>query len=172
MNDMRDTNQPMKTLLLLRHAKSSWDDITLDDHDRPLNKRGRKAAQAVGNWVREKALVPDEVLCSTAKRTVETWERLDLTAAIRIVPGLYHSMPDTMLRHIMRSKASRLLVIAHNPGMAALADQLLKDAPKHPRFFDYPTASLTVASFEISAWSELTARSGECLEFVVPADLT
>ena len=71
---------PMKKVILLRHAKSSWDNPGLDDHDRPLNKRGRAASPVIGEWLTRKQHVPDAILCSTAVRARETLERLDLFA--------------------------------------------------------------------------------------------
>ncbi|MBT0955794.1 histidine phosphatase family protein [Alphaproteobacteria bacterium KMM 3653] len=161
----------MKTLLLLRHAKSSWDDFTLDDHDRPLNARGRAGAKAIGDWLRAENIAPQRVLCSTAKRTVETWEGLGLTSDIKFVPSFYHAHPEAMQKHLGRESAETVMLIGHNPGMAALADQLIAEPPKHPRFFDFPTASLAVVDFDAAGWDSIKARSGTARAFVTPADL-
>lgn len=161
----------MRQLMLLRHAKSAWDDALADDFDRALNPRGVRSAGALGDWIRHHDLSPDEVLCSAAARTVETWERMMLEAEVKFSEGLYHAGPDRMLEALRRAKGARVMLIGHNPGMAALAAMLLRDAPVHPRFGDYPTGALTVAEFDIESWADLAARQGRALHFITPRDL-
>ena len=89
------TTGPRRRLILTRHAKSAWDDPALDDHDRPLNGRGRRAARELGDWLASRGYLPEEVLCSSALRTRETWATvaatpLEVIPALRILPDLYH----------------------------------------------------------------------------------
>lgn len=162
----------MKTLLLLRHAKSSWATPGQDDHDRPLNPRGRAAATAMGDWIRAQGLAPDAALVSDAARTVETWQRLEMHGVqAQILPALYHAMPDTLLNALRQASAARVLMLGHNPGIGAFAAQLLSRAPDHARFADYPTAALLVARFDIDTWQDLHWGSGQAMAFVTPKDI-
>lgn len=162
-------------LILTRHAKSSWDDPKLDDHDRPLNNRGRKSASAIGAWLRATGNVPDEVLVSGARRTVDTWGRMapempaDIT--MRSVPALYHAGPQTMLNVLHTARMPVVMMIGHNPGIAEFAQRLVAAAPEDARFADYPTAATTVMAFDVRDWPEVTWKSGRVIDFGVPRDL-
>src|SRR6056297_3170020 len=146
------------TLILMRHAKSAWDDPALDDFDRPLNGRGRTSAQAIGRWLTECGHLPDEVIVSGARRTVETWSRmageLPATATMRSDPALYHANPETMLG-VIRRATSTTTMIGHNPGLAEFAGRLAHTPHAHERFGDFPTAATAVMSFDVPSWSEV-----------------
>jgi phosphohistidine phosphatase len=120
----------MLDLLVLRHAKSSWKDPNLEDHDRPLNKRGRKAAPRMGRLMVEESLVPDLLLCSTATRARETWRRLNeqagWTLEERFVPALYPGDPDEILRCLgdLPEDYRCVLLVGHNPCMEGLVSLL------------------------------------------------
>lgn len=161
----------MRQLLLLRHAKSAWDDPLADDFDRALNDRGQKAAQSLGDWIRHNNLMLDQVLCSAAARTVETWELMLLDAEVRFSEGLYHAGPDRMLSALQKASGERVMLIGHNPGIAALAAMLVRSAPVHSRFGDYPTGALTVTEFDIDDWADLVPRQGRVLHFLTPRDI-
>ncbi|MEM7642035.1 MAG: histidine phosphatase family protein, partial [Pseudomonadota bacterium] len=128
-------------LILLRHAKSDWDDPLLDDHDRPLNARGRDAAAKIGAWLQAQNHRPTRILCSTAARTRETLAHLGLPKAeTRFRRDLYLAATD----HILGlSGPGTTLIIAHNPGIADAAAQAVTDAPAHPKFAAYPTGACT-----------------------------
>lgn len=162
-------------LILLRHAKSSWDNFQITDHDRPLNDRGRKSADAIGKWLQRQHHIPNVVLCSTAKRTVETWKliepHLSPTPDLELNSALYHASPATMIRAIARRLETCVMVIAHNPGIAELAERLVTHPPDHPSFYRFPTASTCVIEFESSNWSEALDQRGTVKDFVVPRDL-
>lgn len=164
-----------RTLILMRHAKSSWSDPLQSDHDRPLNARGRRDATAIGAWLAARGHLPDEALVSSAARTRETWQRLaaQLPAApeAAIVSALYNASAATMLRILRTAKGTRTLLLAHNPGTAELVAILLRHAPVHARMGDYPTASTLVAEFAIDDWSQLAPGTGEPRDFVTPHDL-
>ena len=163
---------PLK-LILLRHAKSGWDDMSLADHDRTLTDRGVASARLIGTWLQSHGHVPDLILCSDAVRTQQTVNGLvaafDHSVAIHSSAALYLSGPDTILRHIARQDAATLLVCAHNPGIAELAGRLVHKAPDHPRFDDYPTAATTIITFDVERWADI--KRGTCIDFTIPADL-
>jgi len=145
----------MKTLLLLRHAKSSWDHPELHDHDRPLNKRGKKEAPIVGTYLKENGLVPDLILSSTARRARDTaqavLEESGFSGEIDLRQDLYLSDAACYL-DILRSlpdDASRVLVVGHNPDLEELLT-LLTDVTQH-----ITTGTLAHVDLPISSWKEL-----------------
>lgn len=120
----------MRQLLLLRHAKSSWDDPSLPDYARPLNARGRKAASAMRRAIRELGLAPDIVLVSSARRALQTMEALepwDETPLIEPMDALYLAEAPQMLRVLqgVAETARSVLLIGHNPGLHNLAQLLV-----------------------------------------------
>lgn len=158
-------------LILTRHAKSSWDDPAQPDHDRPLNARGRRSARELGDWLASRGYEPEEVLCSTAERTRETWERialapLEVRPHIRYEPGLYHATPEKMLEVLRSASAPTVMMIGHNPGIAEFAAMLPARLPLDPDFRRYPTAATLVVDFQIDDWSELRPAQGSVLDFV------
>jgi phosphohistidine phosphatase len=170
----------MRRLFLLRHAKSDWSEPGASDHERPLNRRGQEAAPRIGAYLHRHRLIPDSVLCSTARRTRETW---DLVAAeikgappATFVERLYEATPRTildMLRHAEPGGKS-LLVVGHNPGLHDLATQLIAagDLDDRERLHEkLPTGGLVVIDFAVADWSKLHARSGRLERFVVPRTL-
>lgn len=160
-------------LILVRHAKSSWDDPMQIDHERPLNGRGRRSADAIGDWLRERGYLPDLVLCSTAARTRETLERMRLEAETAYFDALYHAAPRGMLEVLRNNgRGDCVMLVGHNPGCATFASQLVTRAPEHPRFGGYPTAATLVADLPAQSWSEASFFSAEARDFIVPRDLT
>lgn len=159
----------MKTLLLMRHAKSSWDDSSLSDHERPLNPRGRRDAPVMGERLAESRLAPDHILCSTAKRARETAEfvveRLAPTGPLDVREGIYHATPRELLAAITEAGAGeRLLVIGHNPGLGELVERLTDDS-RH-----MPTAAIAIIELPIEEWSEISNAKGRLIEFLTPKD--
>ncbi len=172
----------MRELLLFRHAKSSWDDPDLDDHDRPLTERGAKAAARMGQWLREHDLVPDLILCSTSVRTRATLtlafsEFLAADTPISFEDALYIAHPDTLLDRL-RSIASdhqRVAIIGHNPGLHALALQLVGAGRKkdiRQLAMKYPTAAIAHIVFETEGWDGIDTATGRLATFVTPRSLT
>lgn len=142
-------------LLLLRHAKSSWADEGMADHDRPLNARGIAAASRMGHLCRDLGRVPERILTSDACRTRETAAGLTAASGFEgsttTTPALYLASPESILETVreLGGDARRLLVIAHNPGMQTLMSRLAATP------IDCPTATLSVFQIpEITAWSE------------------
>ena len=158
-------------LILMRHAKSSWDDPVAADFDRPLNGRGRRSAKALGHWLRQRGWLPDRVLCSSARRTRETLDGLRLEAGAEYLDALYHAGEEEMLACLRRAGGTRVLMIGHNPGIAGFAAQIVSAPPSHPRFADYPTGATLVAGFSAENWAQANWHEANTLDFVVPRDL-
>jgi phosphohistidine phosphatase len=169
----------MHQLLLLRHAKSSWDDPKQADRDRPLNKRGHKAAEAMRQAMLELGLAPDVVLVSPARRTLETLAALEPwpeTPLVEQVEPLYLATVPQMLgvlRDVSETVRS-VLLIGHNPGMhdlaVALAGAFATGEDAHRLAEGYPTGAL--AEFAIGAqWRQLDAGGGRLVRFLRPRDL-
>ena len=167
-----------RQLLLLRHAKSSWDDPSLDDRDRPLGKRGRKAAAAMREAILARGLAPERALVSTALRARQTWEALTpwpRPPAVEFTPDLYHANPAAMLDMARRPDESTrsLLLLGHNPGLMELAILLIgADGSVAARKLAtrYPTGALAV--FEVEGpWAALGADSVKLTDFIVPREL-
>lgn len=161
-----------KRLILMRHAKSSWESPALGDHARPLNGRGRKSAQAVGDWLRIKNYLPDQALISSSARTRETFARLGHICDATFQDSLYHGGPEHMFKELQKVSGNCILLLGHNPGTAWLARDIVATPPDHPRFHDYPTCATLVADFAIDAWADLKPGYGQVVDFVIPRELT
>ncbi|TNF20985.1 MAG: histidine phosphatase family protein [Rhodobacteraceae bacterium] len=160
-----------KKLILMRHAKSSWDDPRQEDHARPLNPRGRRSARAMGDWLRRMGHVPDAVLSSDAQRTRETAALLGFEAVPQFTDRLYHAGASRMLEVLRGASGDCVLMIGHNPGIADFAGRIVAAAPAHPRFFDYPTCATLVAEVPQAEWDAVCFGSARVLEFAVPREV-
>ena len=161
----------MKTLLILRHAKSSWDDASLTDHERPLNPRGLKTAPLMGALLKSNKLVPDIILSSTALRAVES-ARLVANSAefnkkIPAVASLYPGDPISYIETLKtQTSAQSIMVIGHNPGLEDLVYTLT--GHKH----DLPTAALAHVQLPIGHWSQLTPKTkGTLVDIFRPKEI-
>jgi phosphohistidine phosphatase len=161
----------MTTLLLLRHAKSSWEDPKLPDHERPLNRRGREAAAKVGRVLKEHSLSPELILSSTARRAVATAELVrDSGGAppIETFRRLYLAEPEVYLE-VLRSydrPPERVMLVGHNPGLEALLSTWLG------RSEPMPTAALACLRFPDASFRDLTLESPvELFHFWKPREL-
>jgi phosphohistidine phosphatase len=149
----------MKTLLLLRHGKSSWKSSDLPDHDRPLKKRGRKAAERMGRLLLELDLMPEHIVTSSANRAIETTQLVIKGSryyrTVDVAAALYHADPDTLAGVVANSPshAERVLVVGHNPGLADWLKLLTGQES------EFPTAALAQIELPIAAWSDLTAAT-------------
>jgi phosphohistidine phosphatase len=162
----------MKALLAMRHAKSSWNDPALDDHDRPLKKRGRNAAPRMGRLLLAEDLVPDQVLCSTASRAVETvklvTEACGMSGPVRALRELYLASPETYVDALrdLGGDPGRVLLVGHNPGLEQLVLGL------SGRQVELPTAALVLIRLPIDRWGarRLDGR-GELVQSWTPKTL-
>jgi phosphohistidine phosphatase len=170
----------MLTLVLLRHAKSSWNDPTLTDHDRPLATRGLADAPLMGKAMAERSIEPQLVLCSSARRSRDTLDlvlpELHVQPKVTYEQALYHSSPEDMLDmlHAIHPDTARVMLIGHNPELQSFALDLVSSGPK--RFQDrlrmkYPTAALAVINFANGPWKSLAFDSGTLDLFLTPKEL-
>lgn len=154
--DRRD-RASRKVLVLVRHAKSSWDDPSLPDHDRPLAPRGRKALRRMREHAEALGIEPDVVLCSSSRRTRETLAGirsvLGPDVRVELEAGLYGASADEMLERLARigDDVASVVVVAHNPGVADLVERLAGDAACPAAV---PTGAVAVLSFD-GSWSQL-----------------
>lgn len=164
-----------KRLILLRHAKSSWDDPRLTDHARPLNDRGIAASADLGAWLASRGYLPDHILCSDSLRTRQTWSgiatALPAAPAADLKPALYQAGPDVMLAVLRHAMGNCVMMIGHNPGIAEFAQRLVSRTPVAAEFQRYPTGATLVADFPVEAWTDAAFGTASVLDFVVPRDL-
>jgi phosphohistidine phosphatase len=168
----------MHQLLLLRHAKSSWDEPKLADRDRPLNKRGRRAADLMRKAMQDLGLTPDVVLVSPSRRTLETLAALepwDDTPLVEQIEALYLASAEQLLEILqgMAETVRSVMLIGHNPGMHELAVRLAGtsagDDAAHRLTASFPTAAL--AEFAVAAqWRGLDAAGTRLVRFLTPKD--
>ncbi|SON56243.1 phosphohistidine phosphatase SixA [Hartmannibacter diazotrophicus] len=170
----------MARLFLLRHAKSAWDDPMIRDFDRPLNVRGRAAATLMGRHMADHALIPDKVLCSSARRTRETFAGVipyfgaDLEC--RFLQQLYEAPEAAYLKAIkeLGGSAKALMLIGHNPTIQTFAGSLIDRG--NPALVEqlhdkFPTAGLAVIDFDLASWNRLEPKSGRIVAFFKPREL-
>ncbi len=169
----------MKKLILLRHAKSSWDDPGLDDHDRTLNKRGKAASPVIGEWLTHRNHLPDAILCSTAVRARETLRRLALpesaSRAVTFLPALYHASPETMLEVLraVETDVDTVLLVGHQPGLGAMT-RLMSDhaTARCKRAFEhFPTAAAAVLEADVPRWKDIGYGEANFIDFAKPREL-
>jgi phosphohistidine phosphatase len=168
----------MLTLSLLRHAKSSWDDPSLEDFDRPLAKRGIEAAGRMGRHIQAHDLVPALVICSDALRARQTLELLlpHLAEKPPIVydRGLYLASPRAMLERVRKldaAKAGHAMLVGHDPGMHSLAVELAgsgEASQLRALARKFPTAALAVIAFSGRDWAKIAPAKGQLKLFVTP----
>lgn len=160
-----------RTLILMRHAKSSWDFPHLDDHDRPLNDRGRASSAAMGDWLRAKGYVPEVAISSSSQRTRDTFNGLGFDCEAAFSVQLYHARAETMLAALTVLTAKTVLLLGHNPGIADFAQQIVCRPPEHIQFEAYPTCATLITQFTADEWRDITWGDGEPIDFVVPREL-
>ncbi|MCC9625771.1 histidine phosphatase family protein [Thalassospira sp. MA62] len=170
----------MKTLLLLRHAKSSWSDPGRADHDRELNRRGEKAAPVMGKYLRDQGLIPELIWCSTAARAVQTLGGLgrDFASDADVIysEDLYMATERVLLQsiHDTHNEASTVMMIGHNPGIENFAARLFADGDEAA--FEslqrkYPTCGLALFKFDVADWGQVAFGNGRLVEFTKVKDL-
>jgi len=160
----------MRTLYLIRHAKSSWDDPDQNDFDRPLNDRGEKDAPRMGNRLKERSVVPDAIYSSPALRTLTTAkviaENLGYPAGeIQTERRLYNAEEETLLEflHKVPDKNSCVMIVCHNPGITDFANDLLNGT-----IDNVPTAGVVAAELNITSWKAAKRGCGKLLFFDYP----
>jgi phosphohistidine phosphatase len=169
----------VKTLTLLRHAKSGWDDGIARDFDRPLNAKGRRAAQTMGRHFKDLGLAWDHVVASPAQRVVETIGETGSTFGT-LEPAwdrrIYLASAATLLDVARESPAdaAHVLIVGHNPGLEDLALWVVADGAGELRAAladKYPTATLAELRFDVDDWASLAPKSATLVRFIRPRDV-
>jgi phosphohistidine phosphatase len=165
-----------KRLFVLRHAKSSWDDPGLDDHERPLAPRGRRAVTVLGEHLRKTGIRPALVLCSSSRRTRETLDGVAPGGETLIEPGLYAASAQDLLDRLRRvpDDVESVMVIGHNPALQIVVLRLAVDGAPVPDGSDlaairrkFPTGALATLTFDCG-WSELAPGCAQLAGYVRP----
>lgn len=169
----------MRRLMLLRHAKSNRPE-GVADRERPLATRGREAAPVMGRYLADELLLPDLVLISSSRRTLETWElvapMLPEKPATHVEPRIYEARAERLL-HVAQEvepQVKTLLMVGHNPGFEDLATLLIGHGDRYAAARmsqKFPTCGLAVIDFAIEDWRDLAPRGGRLDRFVTPASL-
>jgi phosphohistidine phosphatase len=149
----------MKTLLIMRHAKSGWKDGPMPDHDRPLTKRGKRDAPRMGQRLQAAGLRPDVIITSTAERArstaVAAAEGMGFTGEVQSEAKLYDATPETYLAVLrgLPAEVQTAMVVGHNPGLQDLVAELTGDSQ------DLPTAAIAHVTLPIYSWADLNAST-------------
>ena len=161
----------MKTLLLLRHAKSSWDDGSLEDFERPLNHRGQTAAPMMGKWLRRKKVKPDRILSSPAIRAKETARLVSEAAGwsdlVSYEPGIYEAPLQRLLKIVsgIRDEVNVAVLVGHNPGFEELLEALTGEARR------MPTATAALIELDVDGWQQVKRGAGKLKWLTRPKDI-
>jgi phosphohistidine phosphatase len=174
----------VRRLLLLRHAKAVPGDTKTEDHDRALNSRGQGDSALMGAEMHHRAYIPDLALCSTSRRTVETWDRLaaefDSPPKSQLLSSLYLASPKSIIKLVQTTDdgVETLLVLGHNPGLEACAAALArKPETQEERALceimreKFPTCALAVLGFDAARWRDIEPGTGILADFIRPKDL-
>jgi phosphohistidine phosphatase len=160
----------MKTLYVLRHAKSSWDDSSLSDFERPLNGRGKKTAPFMGELMSSKNFVPEVIICSPAERAKQTAflvkQAAHFDAEIQFENGIYESGTHNLLYIVsgINDEYDSAMIVGHNPGFEGIVETLCGDYER------MPTAALAVIDLDIESWSDAKPNCGNLREILRPKE--
>ena len=160
----------MKTMVLMRHAKSSYSG-DLSDFDRSLNERGSRSATALGKWLKANSFFPDLAQVSAATRTVQTFQELKISCPIEKKQKLYLASSEEIFHQIRQITANSLLIICHNPGISEFSQKISSEWPNHSNFEAFPSCSTCIIDFDITDWSNLKFGTGKIKKFITPRDL-
>ncbi len=160
----------MKTLLLMRHAKSSWEDDQLPDHDRPLNDRGKRDVPGMGERLAERNILPDMIISSSAERAKHTatiiapYVKMP-ASRVSVAEELYMANPDVFLSITQLSvdNVDTLMLVSHNPGITQFAATLTDSPIDH-----MPTAAIFICRFDVAAWHQVNEGMGQYVAFEYP----
>lgn len=163
----------MKTLYLIRHAKSSWKYTHLDDIDRPLNKRGKRDAPEMGTRLKLRGIFPDLMISSPANRALTTCKTIaDIveypSSKVQTYNDIYHGSVSTLLKVVkqLQKPFDIVFMFGHNPGFTDFANELT-----HSDLWNIPTSGVFGCQFEISDWSEVTLGSGKRIFYDFPKNM-
>lgn len=161
----------MKKLLVMRHAKSSWSDASLDDFARPLNDRGRRDAPRMGALLRDEQLIPSVIIASTATRARETAQLITAVSPdfpdIVCEPNIYEATPQTLLNMVLSldAKKSSAMLVGHNPGVEGLVRALTDEV------IPMPTATIVLIESSAHEWSEIANERAKLVRVFRPKEM-
>jgi phosphohistidine phosphatase len=168
----------VRTVVLLRHGKSSWSDSTLADVDRPLAPRGKRASRKLARYIQRKRIQPALVLCSPSRRTRQTLEAVEASlgkrCAVEVDPQLYGASEQELLErlHALPESVSSVMLIGHNPGLHNLALVLASQGADLPQLEEkFPTGALATLVVRSESWTALGPGAAELVDYVVPRQL-
>jgi phosphohistidine phosphatase len=167
----------VRTIILLRHGKSSWSDPTLADLDRPLAPRGERASRRIAKYIRRKKLRPALVLCSPSLRTRQTLEAIESSlgkrSVVELEPQLYAASEGGLLQRLqaLPESVDSVMLIGHNPGLHELARTLASRGAELPRLEEFPTGALATLVVDSDSWAALGPGDAELVDYVVPRQL-
>jgi phosphohistidine phosphatase len=168
----------VRTIILLRHGKSSWSDSTLADVDRPLAPRGERASKRIAKYMREKRIRPALVLCSPSLRTRQTLAAIDRSlgkaCTVELVPQLYLASGRELFEQLraLPESVGSVMLIGHNPGLQNLALVLASGGADLPRLEGkFPTGALATLAVDCEGWAALKPGDAEIVDYVVPRQL-
>ena len=170
----------MKQLAILRHAKSDWGNPGLTDFDRPLNKRGRKAAKKIGRELRERGLAFGRIVSSPAQRAKETVERFRIgyekDCDVRFEPTIYLASTGTLLGLVnaLPDDAGTVMIVGHNPGFHDIVLRLTRendDGLRDKVGANFPTGAFALIDFPADKWADVEPASGEIRQVIFPREL-
>ncbi|MEZ5710215.1 MAG: histidine phosphatase family protein [Blastomonas sp.] len=171
----------MKSLTLLRHAKSDWSDASQRDFDRPINERGQRGAKLIGSYLKREAMAFDAVVASPAVRVVETIDLLEQGYGTSLKPDwdrrIYLASSVTLIDLLsgLDDAADRVLMVGHNPGLEDLIFDLVPDDGTSPLRDEveikFPTAALAVLELDIDSWKDIDNRCARLVSLMRPRDL-
>ncbi|WP_339792685.1 histidine phosphatase family protein [uncultured Imperialibacter sp.] len=163
----------MKTIYLVRHAKSSWDFPELDDFQRPLSSRGKSDAPRMGKFLNDQQIHPELVVSSPAERAIKTAKKVAAELGIdkrEIITdkSVYHAWPDRLLKVVVEldDQHTSVMLFGHNPGLTEFANQLAAASIEN-----IPTAGAVGISFEVNYWRDIGYEAGKLLFFHYPKGL-
>ncbi len=167
----------MKKLFILRHAKSAYSDNVSNDKDRPLNETGKNACKSIANYMKDKVIIPDLILCSDAVRTTQTIENilqnLDEELKVEYTSRLYLATPGEIFKEIAKidDDIDKIMVVCHNPGAHQVSALLTvggnMDAIDVLKV-KFPTAAMASFTMNIDNWEEIGPACGYLDDFVTP----
>ena len=173
-----DDRSRSRTVILLRHGKSSWSDSTLADIDRPLAPRGKRASRKVAKYMRRKRIQPALVLCSPSLRTRQTLEAVESSlgkrCTVEVVPQLYAASEQELLERLraLPESVRSVMLIGHNPGLHNLALVLASRGADLPQLEQkFPTGALATLAVRSDSWTALSPGEAELVEYVLPRQL-
>ena len=162
----------MKRLLLMRHAKSSWSDVSLGDHDRPLNPRGKTDAPRMGEHLKSEGIIPEVIICSTAKRAKQTAKYLQtecpIDGGVIYSASLYHGGTEEFIEALeeLDERIETAMLIGHNPGMEYSLEEFCGVNEV------MPTAAIAYIQFEVEAWKEIgLTETGKLIDLWRPKEI-